>query len=101
MRRLLVIPVFMAFWILLTVAALSWGFEYNWPDYQHVDHGLPLTWATHTLSTIAGPADTWSVDLSALAIDLALWLATMTLIVAVLLYKFRRDASASPAQPRQ
>ena len=56
--------------------ALTWGFHYNWPDYVHVDYGLPLTWAINTLSTIIGPpAAPWFVDIVALQIDLLFWLA--------------------------
>jgi hypothetical protein len=27
--------------------------RYDWPDFVHIDYGLPLKWATHTLVTIA------------------------------------------------
>jgi hypothetical protein len=37
--------------------------RYDWPDFAHIDYGLPLKWATHTLVTIAGPANTWTVDI--------------------------------------
>jgi len=52
----------------------------------HIDYGFPLVWATHTLSTIAGPADIWKVDITALIIDLAFWLGIM-------LYFFNREHS--------
>ena len=59
---------------------LTWGFYYDWPDYVHVDYGVPLTWATHTLSTIIGPPKApWSVDIVGLQLDLIFWLG---LIVA-------------------
>lgn len=63
----------------LTIAALTWGTRYNWPDYVHVRHGLPLTWGVHTLGTIVGPVDTWSVNLTSLLLDLVLWLGLMIL----------------------
>jgi len=58
----------------VAVAAICWGFEYDWPDNVHVDYGLPLAWGVHTLNTIAGPVDRWRVDIAALALDLAVWL---------------------------
>jgi len=63
----------------ITIIAMTWGTRYNWPDYVHVKHGLPLTWGIHTLTTIAGPADTWELNLVALTLDLALWLALILL----------------------
>ena len=63
----------------ITIIAMTWGTSYNWPDFVHVKHGLPLTWGVHTLSTIVGPVDTWEVNLTALTLDLALWLALILL----------------------
>jgi hypothetical protein len=64
----------------IMIAALTWGTRYNWPDNVHVRHGLPLTWGIHTLVTIVGPVDTWSVNLTLLILDLAIWLGLMILI---------------------
>ena len=63
------------------------GLSYNWPDYVHVNYGIPLTFATHTLDTIAGPVDKWSLDLGSLAADLVFWLTGMValLLAAVFL----------------
>ncbi len=63
----------------ITIIAVTWGTRFNWPDYVHVKHGLPLTWGVHTLSTIVGPVDTWKIKLVALTLDLALWLAFILL----------------------
>jgi len=63
----------------ITIIAVTWGTRFNWPDYVHVKHGLPLTWGIHTLTTIVGPADTWELNLVALTLDLALWLALILL----------------------
>lgn len=63
----------------LMIAALTWGTRFNWPDYVHVRYGLPLTWGVHTLVTIVGPVDTWSVNLTSLLLDLVLWLGLMIL----------------------
>ena len=68
----------------IAILALTWGTHYNWPDFVHVKHGLPLNWGVHTTSTIAGPADTWDVDLTSLTIDLAIWLALILMASAYL-----------------
>jgi len=89
MRKTLLVLSFMVIWAAITAVALLWGFTYNWPDFVHVDYGLPLTWATNTLSTIVGPVNQWSVNTSALLLDLVFWLGTMTAAVALLLYKLK------------
>jgi hypothetical protein len=68
---------------------LLWGIHYNWPDNVHVDYGLPLTWATNTLSTFAGPADLWSVNLTSLLVDLVFWLGISTGAVAVMIWRIK------------
>jgi hypothetical protein len=80
---------FMVVWIVLTAICLLWGFKYDFPDYVHVNYGIPLTWATNTLSTIAGPADSWTVNVSSLLLDLVFWLSIMTTAVALMLYKLK------------
>ncbi len=67
-------------WAIGSVLAMTSGTLLSWPDYVHVNFGLPFTFATHTLSTIAGPADKWDVDLGALAVDLAFWLSGLVLM---------------------
>jgi hypothetical protein len=76
-------------WAFLTATALLWGFRYDWPDNVHVDYGLPLTWGTNTVSTIAGPADLWDVNVSNLMVDLIFWLAIIVAAVALMLYKLK------------
>lgn len=71
----------------IAILALTWGTQYNWPDYVHAKHGLPLTWGVHTTSTIAGPADTWEINLTNMTIDIALWL---TLIIVASAYLSRK-----------
>lgn len=74
----------------IAIIALTWGTQYNWPDFVHVNHGLPLTWGVHTLSTIAGPTNTWelnlrwNVNLTSLTVDLALWLGLILIASAYL-----------------
>ena len=68
------------------MAVMTYGTMYNWPDFVHANYGFPLTFATHTLSTIVGPADKWDLDLGALTGDLAFWLAGMVVLVLVAVY---------------
>jgi hypothetical protein len=67
-----VIPIVVA---VVALIALAWSTRYDWSDNVHVRYGLPLTWGTHTLVTIAGPANIWRVDFVNLILDLVLWLA--------------------------
>jgi len=53
-----------------------------------------LVWATHTLSTIAGPADIWDVNILALCVDLLLWLGSMVAAVTLILHVFNKRARA-------
>lgn len=89
MHRNLVVLFFLIAGFVVTLFALLWGFMYDWPDFVHVDYGVPLTWATNTLSTIAGPANLWEVNISNLLIDLVFWFSIITIIVAVLLYRLK------------
>ena len=89
MQKKLAIILFILVWIVITCVALLFGFTYNWPDFVHVDYGLPLTWATNTQSTIAGPVDQWVVNPSNLLADLIFWLGIMTTAITVLLYKLK------------
>ncbi len=75
-------------WSLGSTLGLTWGFRRDWPDFVHDVHGLPLSWATHTLSTFAGPADFWNVDLFLLAIDLVIWQVALAVALLVVL-KFK------------
>jgi hypothetical protein len=71
------------------VVALLWGFYYDWPDFAHVNYGLPLTWATHTISTIVGPANLWEVNVVYLLADLMFWLSIGFAGVVLILYKLK------------
>lgn len=59
---------------LIMIAALIYGRPVNFPDNVHTLHGIPLVWGTHQLVTIAGPVDTWMVNVTNLVIDLVIWL---------------------------
>ena len=95
MRKILAVSLLVAIWSLVTVIALLWGFHFDWPDYVHTDYGLPLTWATNTTSTLAGPTNLWSVNLGALAVDLVIWLGSLTFVVALLEWKLKKSEKQS------
>lgn len=81
---------FSILWAFIMILAITWGAEYIWPDYVHVDYGYPFVWGVHTLNTIQGPVDTWRIDIGALYIDLAIWLAAMIIILFLILYVKKR-----------
>ena len=87
MRKNFVAMTFMLIWAVLLTVSLLWGFYYDWPDFVHIDYGFPLTWATNTLSTIAGSANLWEVNLTFLLTDLLLWLSIGIAGVGVIVYK--------------
>jgi hypothetical protein len=64
------IPVLVA---VVGVIAFLWGFEYVVPDLGLSKYGFPLIWGVNTTITIAGPVDRWSVDITALLIDISVW----------------------------
>jgi len=64
----------------LMVAVLTYGWLTSYPDNVNMSYGLPLTWGVHQLITIAGPVDTWRVDMSALIIDLVIWVALLIVV---------------------
>lgn len=73
-------------WAIASVVAMTYGTLLNWPDYVHVNYGFPFTFATHTLDTIAGPVDKWSVDLGSLSTDMSFWFLGMVVILVVSTY---------------
>ena len=89
MRKVLAVPFFMVIWITVATSALLWGFTYNWPDFVHVDYGIPLNWATNTLSTIAGSVNLWSVNITNLLVDIMFWFIIMTIAVTIMVWKLK------------
>lgn len=85
----------MVLWVSIAVLAVTWGFMFDWPDYVHVNYGFPFVWATHTLVTIAGPVDKWNVNVAALIVDLTLWLGSLVIVTAALLYLQSRTSSGT------
>ena len=73
-------------WAIIAVVSMTYGMSYNWPDFVHANYGFPLTFATHTLNTIAGPVDRWSLDLGALTVDLTVWLVGMLVLLLAGVY---------------
>lgn len=87
---MLIILSFLIIWIILTIVAVTWGTRFDWPDNVHVDYGFPLVWSTNTLSIISGAVNLWSVDITALIMNIGLWLGIMVIIESVLLYLFNK-----------
>ena len=92
-KRFWVIIFFLLIWTVLTILAVTWGTRFDWPDNVHIDYGVPLVWATQTLSTIVGPVNLWSVDIAALMMNLALWLGIMLIAASVMLFLFNRKVA--------
>ncbi len=86
MPRIWVLTSLLVVWVILIIIALTWGFAFNWPDYYHVSYGVPLTWATHTLNTLIGPVDQWTVNLTNLTLDMLFWLGLMIITTTLTIY---------------
>ena len=57
----------------IMLVSMIYGRNVSFPDNVHNLHGFPLVWGSHQLITIAGPVDTWYVNLINLALDLVIW----------------------------
>ncbi|MBN2334646.1 hypothetical protein JXL21_03735 [Candidatus Bathyarchaeota archaeon] len=62
---------------ILMIACMVYGFPTSVPDNAYTSHGLPFTWGRNQQITIAGPVDTWTVELNAMLIDLIFWAASI------------------------
>ena len=89
MRRTPVLLASIVALLALQMISLVWGVTYNWPDFLHVNYGLPLVWATHTLDILTGPVDIWRVDIDKLLIDMLFWDGLLIIMVAVLNLKMK------------
>ena len=78
------------FWVILTILAITWETRFDWPDNVHVEYGFPFVWSTNTLSTIAGAVNIWVVDITALIMNIGLWLGIMLITESVLLFFFNK-----------
>jgi len=63
----------------IMLVAMVYGRNVSFPDNVHVVHGLPLVWSTHQLVTIAGPVDTWRVNMANMISDLVFWASLIIL----------------------
>jgi hypothetical protein len=87
MKKKAILPfLFVVIWTIITILATTWGSRFDWPDNVHVDHGFPFVWSTQTLSTISGAVNIWIVDITALTMNLILWLGIMLIVSAALMY---------------
>jgi hypothetical protein len=87
-RRFLILIAINVFWVIITILATAWGTRFDWPDNVHIDYGFPFVWSTNTLSTLAGAVDIWVVDITALTLNIGLWMGIMLITESVLLYFF-------------
>ena len=85
-KSIVVILSFLIIWIIVTIGAVTWGTRVDWPDNVHIDYGVPFVWSTNTISIIIGAVNLWTVDITALIMNLIFWLGIMVIIEAVLLY---------------
>ena len=84
-KKTIITLAFIAVLTVITVLATTYGNQIDWPDNVHVDYGIPFVWATQTLSTIVGAVNIWAVDIAALTMNLALWLAITVIGSAALM----------------
>ncbi|MEJ2272810.1 MAG: hypothetical protein P8X91_10150 [Candidatus Bathyarchaeota archaeon] len=82
-KKTIMTLVLIAAFCTITILAVPWGNQIDWPDKVHVDYGFPFVWATQTLSTIVGAVNIWAVDITALTMNLVLWLGIMVICSAV------------------
>ena len=87
MRRV-ALPIIFGF--VLSLASAIYGRELNWPDYYHIEYGLPLAWLVRTLSTIAGPTDRYSFQIIRFALDWIFWIALGTMLLLIALRQKKR-----------
>ena len=85
-KKTIYVLLFMVIWTILTILVVTWGTRNDWPDNVHINYGFPFVWSIQTLSTIAGPVNLWAVDISALIINLALWLGVMLIVSLALMF---------------
>jgi hypothetical protein len=70
--------------IIVTFLSLLYFREFNWPDYYHIEYGLPAAWLVRTLSTIIGPTDKFEFQPVSFLLDWVLWsLVAFVLLLAI------------------
>jgi len=91
-KNIFIILFFSVLLIILTILAVIWGTRFDWADNVHVDYGVPFVWSTNTLSIISGAVNLWTVDITALMMNLSFWLGIMLIVELVLLYFFNKES---------
>ncbi|MEM2341713.1 MAG: hypothetical protein QXX94_03540 [Candidatus Bathyarchaeia archaeon] len=86
MSRNIIAIIFTLLMSLITILAVTFGSEFNWPDFVHIDYGFPLVWGTHTLNTFYGPVDIWRINPVLLVIDLIIWFCILIIGLLIILY---------------
>lgn len=79
-----------------SVAAMGFGRALAWPDYVHIDFGMPFTWGTHVLNTFIGPVDKWQIDYGGLGLDLLIW-GAIVLVLTLAAWQLAGRQSPPPA----
>lgn len=85
-KKTIMTLVLIAAFCIITIIAITRGNQVDWPDNFHIDYGFPFVWATQTLSTIVGAVNIWVVDITALTMNLVIWLGIMVVCSAVLIF---------------
>lgn len=74
----------------MSILGVTWGTKFHWPNNVHIDYGFPFVWSSQTLSTIVGAANLWTVDTTALMMNLVFWLGIMLIVTSILPYLFSK-----------
>jgi hypothetical protein len=78
--------------LVFTLCTLLYSREFNWPDYYHIEYGLPIGWLLRTLSTIIGPVDKLEFQPVAFLMDWLFW-SILALILLFVVDRFRHQSS--------
>jgi hypothetical protein len=78
--------------IIFTLCTLLYSREFNWPDYYHIEYGLPMAWLLRTMSTIIGPVDKLEFQPVPFLIDWFFW-SLLALILLFVVDRFRPNSS--------
>ena len=81
-----IVLMFMVVWMVFSIVGILWENRFDWPDNVHIDYGFPFVWSTNTLSTIVGAVNLWSINTTALIMNLAFWMIINLIVTITLLY---------------
>ena len=85
-KSISIVLIFMIIWIVLSILGILWENRFDWPDNVHIDYGFPFVWSTNTLSTIVGAVNLWSINTTALIMNLAFWMIINLIVIIILLF---------------